>query len=185
MKKILMMAGMGLLAGCATKEMESTPFYTGERASYTGPVEERVNVWPVVYWREPVGSVAWPVVSFSDTHFALRPVYSQYRQNGKEGAFDEFNLVWPLCQFDFKGRDYRVFPFFWGYDADGQPYQTVFPVYWNGANYNSLFPVYTYKAKARSDRFPRCSGWRGCPRMRNGRAIGVFRSGTGIAQGRW
>ena len=145
--KVLMALGLLGLAGCATKEMESTPFYTGNGVSLAGPVEERVNVWPVVYWREPVGSVVWPVVSFSDTHFALRPMYSQYRQNGKEGAFDEFNLVWPLCQFDFKGRDYRVFPVFWGDDADGQPYQTVFPVYWNGAHYNSLFPVYTYKIK--------------------------------------
>ena len=132
------------LVGCKTKEFSSTPFYTGDEVKYTGRVEDRINVWPVAYWREPVCSVLWPLVSFSDDHFALRPLYSQYRQSGKDGAFDEFNFLWPLFQADFKEDDHRAFPVFWGWDFKGRGYQTLFPVYWNGPDYNSLFPLWFY-----------------------------------------
>ena len=138
-------AALLLLAGCATKEMKSTPFYEGNDVAYTGKPEDRVNAWPIAYWREPVGSVLWPLTSFSDDHFALRPVYSQYRQDGKDGAFDEFNFLWPLCQADLKGDDYRIFPLFWGLDSKHHAYQTLFPVYWNGDGYNSLFPLWIYR----------------------------------------
>ena len=150
---IVPLAAALLGAGCATKEMKSTPFYEGTDVAYTGAPEDRVNIWPVAYWRAPVGSVAWPVVSFSDDHFALRPVYSQYRQTGREGAFDEFNFVWPVCQADTKNDDYRLFPAFWGKDGDGKAYQTLFPIYWNGATYNSLFPLYVYRNQDGARRF--------------------------------
>ena len=144
MKNAIIALALALLAGCATKEMKSTPFYEEKDVVYTGNPEDRVNAWPIAYWREPVGSVLWPITSFSDDHFALRPVYSQYRQDGKDGAFDEFNFVWPLCQADTKNDDYFVFPFFWGKDSDDRPYQTIFPIYWNGHGYNSLFPLWIY-----------------------------------------
>jgi len=144
MRNVMIMLALALFAGCATKEMKSTPFYEGTDVTYTGNPEDRVNVWPVAYWREPVGSVLWPLTSFSDDHFALRPVYSQYKQGGRDGAFDEFNFLWPICQADLKGDDYRVFPFFWGTDSERHAYQTLFPIYWNGADYNSLFPLWIY-----------------------------------------
>ena len=145
MKNAMIVLVLALLAGCATKEMKSTPFYEGSDVVYTGKPEDRVNVWPVAYWREPVGSVLWPITSFSDDHFALRPVYSQYKQDGKDGAFDEFNFLWPLCQADTKNDDYFVFPFFWGEDYKQRPYQALFPIYWNGHGYNSLFPLWIYR----------------------------------------
>ena len=145
MKVLLMIVPLlALMVGCATKEMKSTPFYEGTDVTYTGKPEDRVNAWPVAYWREPVGSVLWPLTSFSDDHFALRPIYSQYKQSGKDGEFDEFNFLWPLCQADTKHDDYYVFPFFWGWDSMDRPYQALFPVYWNGADYNSLFPLWIY-----------------------------------------
>ena len=83
---------LALCAGCATKEMSSTPFYTGHEVKYTGRVEDRVNLWPAAYYRAPVGSIAWPLISFSNDHFAIRPLYSQYK--------DEYNVLWPIAQFD-------------------------------------------------------------------------------------
>ena len=145
MKNAMMAFALLLLAGCATKEMKSTPFYEGSDVVYAGKPEDRVNVWPIAYWREPVGSVLWPITSFSDDHFALRPIYSQYKQDGKDGAFDEFNFLWPLCQADTKNDDYFVFPFFWGKDSKQRPYQALFPIYWNGDGYNSLFPLWIYR----------------------------------------
>lgn len=141
----VVVVALALMVGCATKEMKSTPFYEGDEVTYTGQPEDRVNLWPVAYWREPVGSVLWPLTSFSDDHFALRPIYSQYKQDGKDGAFDEYSLLWPLCQADTKHKDYRVFPFFWGKDYADRDYQTLFPIYWNGHNYNSLFPLWIYR----------------------------------------
>ena len=138
MKNTMTTLALLLLAGCATKEMKSTPFYEGNDVVYTGKPEDRVNVWPVAYWREPVGSVLWPITSFSNDHFALRPIYSQYKQDGKDGSFDEFNFLWPFCQADTKNDDYFVFPFFWGKDSNQHPYQALFPIYWNGHGYNSL-----------------------------------------------
>ena len=145
MKNTMIVLALALLAGCATKEMKSTPFYEGSDVAYTGKPEDRVNVWPIAYWREPVGSVLWPMTSFSDDHFALRPIYSQYKQDGKDGAFDEFNFLWPLSQADTKNDDYFVFPFFWGKDSKQHPYQALFPIYWNGHGYNSLFPLWIYR----------------------------------------
>ena len=67
-------------AGCKTEQMKSTPFYQGDDITYTGKQEDRLNLWPVAYWREPVGSVLWPIVSFTDEHFAFRPIYSRYKE---------------------------------------------------------------------------------------------------------
>ena len=162
MKKMLIIPVLVLMAGCATKEMKSTPFYEGGDVTYTGNPEDRVNIWPVAYWREPVGSVLWPLTSFSDDHFALRPIYSQYKQDGKDGAFDEFNFLWPFCQADLKNDDYTVFPFFWGNDSDHHPYQALFPVYWNGAEYNSLFPLWIYGNSSKGKHLSVLSGMAGC-----------------------
>lgn len=139
----LTLATVCVLAGCRTKEMQSTPFYEGGGVEYVGDASERVNLWPIAYWRNPVGSVVWPLASFSDDHFALRPVYSQYRQNGRNGEWDEYNLLWPIAQADTRNRDYRFFPAFWGDSCEpNKGYQAVFPLYWNGPRYNALFPLW-------------------------------------------
>jgi len=145
---------LALLAGCSTPQMKPTPFYEGsDRDVYTGAAEDRVNLWPVAYWREPVGSIAWPVLSFSDDQLALRPLYSQYKQEGKSGGWDEFNLCWPLVQADLRDHDYRVFPAFWG-GTTNSSYQTLFPVWFNGRRkgdeqgWNALFPLWIAKWNA-------------------------------------
>ena len=115
---VSMLGGMALLTGCMTEQMKSTPFYEGNDVTYTGRPEDRVNLWPLAYWREPVGSVLWPLISFSDDQFAVRPLYSRYG--------DEHNFLWPLGQYDSKREKGRLFPFFWG-----RHYFNVFPVVWN------------------------------------------------------
>ena len=64
----------GLLAGCRTPTMKGTPFYVGEEKTAVGEVSDRVNLWPLAYWDDPTGSIAWPIVSFSDDQFAIRPL---------------------------------------------------------------------------------------------------------------
>lgn len=65
------------LAGCATKELASTPFYPGDEIACADFDGNRVNLWPLAYWNESVGSEPWPLISFGDNHFAIRPLYSQ------------------------------------------------------------------------------------------------------------
>ncbi len=134
MRKLMLAAAMGalaFLAGCKTEQMKSTPFYEGHDVTYTGRVEDRMNLWPLAYWREPVGSVLWPLLSFSDDHFAFRPVYSRYA--------DEHNLLWPLGQYDAKTQEGRFLPVLWGKD-----YFDIFPVVWNHDDFHSLFPLVYY-----------------------------------------
>ena len=149
MKKKTLVVAIGaiafsaLVAGCKTKEFSSTPFYAGNETKFTGAVEDRVNLWPIAYWREPVGSVAWPLVSWGDGDFALRPLYSQYSKGvGRSGECNEFNVLWPIAQFDTRKNDYRVFPFFWGEDYNDNPYFCLFPALWWNDKFAGAFPLF-------------------------------------------
>jgi hypothetical protein len=128
------------LSGCASPGMKGTPFYTGEYENRKGSAENRVNIWPLLYYRDPALSVLWPFIELTDDHFAVRPLYSVY---GLDGTQREHNVLWPVSQFDQRSGDSRIFPFFWGKD-----YQVAFPVYWNFGNalgrggVNSLFPLW-------------------------------------------
>ena len=133
--------GMMLLCGCKMKEFSSSPLYAGSEVKFTGAVEDRVNLWPLAYWREPVGSVAWPLISWGDDHLALRPLFSQYRQSGS-GDYDEFNFFWPISQFDTKHSDYRVFPLFWGKSCNDNPYFCLFPALWWNREFAGVFPIF-------------------------------------------
>ena len=136
-------------AGCATSTMKSTPFYGGSPRVYTGRVEDRVNLWPFAYYREPSLSVLWPVFSQTDDHLAVRPFYSQYRQGGKDSAYDEFNFLWPLCQFDTRHDSHRIFPVFWGSD-----HFHVFPFVWNSGDTHCLFPLVWWREGEYFNVFP-------------------------------
>lgn len=128
---------VALLCGCRSPHMKSTPFYEGGESSYRGPAEERVNLWPAFYHRDPATSVAWPVFSYSDDHMAVHPIYSQCRQSGAGGAYDEYNVLWPLAQADTRRGDYRVFPFFW----DSRSF-VAFPVLWLTPGYLVVPPLF-------------------------------------------
>lgn len=118
--------------GCTTKEMKSTPFYEGNDVRYVGDVSDRVNLWPLAYYREPVGSVLWPVVSWADDHFAIRPLYSKYGS--------EHNIAWPIISYNADRNSGRVFPIFLGPD-----HFVIFPILFNyrswGNTKHVLFPI--------------------------------------------
>ena len=128
--------------GCSSLEMKGTPFYTGEYTKRQGPVEDRVNLWPVMYYREPALSVLWPLLEFTDTHMAFRPLFSVY---GLEQSNHVYNVLWPLMQFDQQSKDHYIFPFFWG-----DSYGVGFPLFWHSVHpldervggYDWLFPLW-------------------------------------------
>ena len=137
--------------------MKSTPLYGGSERVYTGRIEDRVNLWPIAYYREPALSVAWPIFSLTDDHLAIRPIYSQYRQGGRNSGYDEFNFLWPFCQFDTKHDQHRIFPLFWGEKhVDLFPlvwwkkdrYFNVFPLWWSNHSRKMLLPFYYQDANS-------------------------------------
>lgn len=142
---VLLFAGMALLSGCATRAMKGTPFYTGEYEVRQGPAEDRVNLWPLLYYRDPALSVLWPLVELTEDHFAVRPVMSVYGLREEEQVY---NVLWPIGCFDQERERYRVFPYFWGDD-----YRTLFPLYWHQGEpfgekggYDRLFPLWSYES---------------------------------------
>ena len=141
---------MAMVAGCASSSMKSTPFYSGSERVYTGSIEDRVNLWPIGYYREPALSVLWPIFSMTDDHLAIRPIYSQFRQSGKDAGYDEFNFIWPFCQFDTKHNHHRIFPIFWG-----DKYIDIFPlVWWRPGKSFTLFPIVWWKENDYFNVFP-------------------------------
>ena len=140
-KTLIAAVAAAMAGGCRMKEFSSSPLYSGSEVKFTGAVEDRVNLWPLAYWREPVGSIAWPLISWGDDHLAFRPVYSQYRQRGS-GVYDEYNLFWPMGQFDTNDDDYRLFPFFWGRDRSDDPYFCLFPAVWWNDKFKGVLPFF-------------------------------------------
>ena len=151
MKRLIPMVLLAAtVAGCKSPQMKSTPFYSGSERVYTGKPEDRVNLWPIGYYREPALSVLWPLFSLTDDHLAVRPVYSQYRQGGKDSDYDEFNLLWPICQFDTRSDEHRIFPLYWG-----DRHVDLFPlVWWRFDKSFTLFPLAWWKKDRYFNVFP-------------------------------
>ena len=152
---VVAIAGM-TAAGCRTAAMKGTPFYTGEYGRREGPVENRVNLWPLVYYRDPALSVLWPFYEHADEHWALRPLVSVYGLDRPAGQ-REINVLWPLAQFDGQSGRNRIFPVYWGngrlvlfplvwWEAGADGHAVVFPLYWDlrggGQHENALFPLW-------------------------------------------
>jgi hypothetical protein len=126
--------------------MKGTPFFSGEYEKRMGPVEDRVNLWPLLYYREPALSMLWPIVERTDNYLAVRPIFSAY---GLDQPRREYNVLWPLAQFDQRSGDNRIFPLFWGKD-----YRAAFPLYWHGGEplgekggYDGLVPLWWYRQR--------------------------------------
>ena len=151
MKKIgrIILAGfavavLALGSSCSSKAMKGTPFYNGEYPDSLGDAEDRVNLWPLLYYRSPALSILWPLMEFSNNHIALRPLFSIYNRDQDHPTY---NLLWPLGHFDTNHKDYRFFPVFWG-----KRYCVAFPLYWHFGkpldNHGSdtLFPLWSYSS---------------------------------------
>ena len=140
--------------------MKGTPFYTGESARREGPVEDRVNLWPIAYYRAPALSVLWPIGEFSDDRLAIRPIFSMYREDEKS-PWHEYNWLGGLVSFDSRNQRRMVFPAFWGRTPLGSStneYFNVFPLYWSdrnearGTSRNILFPLWDLRRLGKGHR---------------------------------
>lgn len=64
-----------MLAGCSTTAMKSAPIWDEGYRKANGPAENRVNLWPAFYYRDPAMSVLWPLISVTDEGSAFVPFY--------------------------------------------------------------------------------------------------------------
>jgi hypothetical protein len=138
---LVALVAMPLLAGCASEGMKGTPFYEGVTYHPPDAMERRVNLWPVAYYYDPFLSVLWPIFEKSDTQVAVRPLFGVAKLDREK---HQYNVLWPIGEFDFETDEHRFFPFFWEGSSGGQygPYFTIFPVVWYGRNdYFILFPL--------------------------------------------
>jgi len=131
--------GCGVLAllcvvGCSSVYMKGTPLYTGEYSKPQAPPEQRVNVWPILYYHEPALSILWPVAEKTDDHVAVRPLFSVYKLDKEK---QEWNVAWPLAEFDFDSAEHHVLPFFWGED-----YFVAFPLVWWYSDVQGVLPFF-------------------------------------------
>jgi hypothetical protein len=142
-----------LLAGCANPDFKSTPYYTDDAGFNKGSDEDRVPLWPLVYYKNPALSVLWPFIEKTDEYFAIRPLMSAYSGVGEK---DVYSFLWPIASFDGRSDENRVFPIFWGKD-----YFAAFPLYWHfghptglDGGSDSFIPLWYYsKDRAGSDTY--------------------------------
>ena len=155
MKKIIFIATMVcglvvsamLFSGCASPDLKGTPYYTDDAGFDKGSSDDRVPLWPIVYYKNPALSVLWPFIEKTDEYFAFRPFISAY---GLSGDKQVYSFLWPIAEFDRTSNDNRIFPIFWGTD-----YFTAFPFYWHSGHPNGLqggtdtfFPAWYYSRNA-------------------------------------
>ncbi len=130
-----------LSGGCSSIYAKGTPFYSGPAVTKGQVADgERVNVWPLAYYRDPTLSVLWPLFETTDDHYGFRPFWSVYNRDRADGE-REYNVLWPLCQFDFSQNEHRIFPFFWG-GQSGNRYFVLFPEVWWYRDGKCVFPFF-------------------------------------------
>jgi hypothetical protein len=133
--------------GCSSTQMKGTPFYTGEYSVRRGPVEDRVNLWPLLYYREPALSILWPLGEATEDHLAIRPLMSIYDRDTEDPVY---NVLWPLARFDTRNDRHRIVPFFWGDDyVVGFPFYWHFDDPWGDGGYDGLLPLWSYRSRGK------------------------------------
>lgn len=148
-QRLLCVAGCALamvfLTGCASPHLRGTPYYTTEYKPTHEKSEDRIPLWPLVYYRSPTLSVLWPIFEKSDEYVALRPLASAY---GLDRPRRLYSLLWPLGVFDRVEEQNRFFPFFWG-----KGYAVGFPLYWHfdhplsaAGGTDALIPLWWYSS---------------------------------------
>jgi hypothetical protein len=73
-----------LCLGCTSAQMKTTPIWDSEYRKGIGPVEDRVNVWPLLYYRNPALSVLWPLFTYTDD---------------RTRKFEQWDVAWPFFKY--------------------------------------------------------------------------------------
>ncbi|MDK2971448.1 MAG: hypothetical protein PWP23_1203 [Candidatus Sumerlaeota bacterium] len=88
MRRLLLLAALALLlSACSSHSLKGTPIWDGDYRSgeptNAGPPEERVNVWPLFYHRDPATSILWPLITLTDEGHSVYPLYEYLSENDR------------------------------------------------------------------------------------------------------
>lgn len=113
-------AGLFMSGGCSSPSARGTPFYSGEEKATERQSDERLSLWPLVYYRPPVWSFLWPIFEGGDDYITVRPFYSRYLADDSNRVTD---VLWPIAHVGDVNN--RIVPVFWG-----DNYCCAVPFYW-------------------------------------------------------
>ena len=120
--------------------MKGTPFYSGEYDKREGPASDRVNLWPLAYYRAPALSVLWPLGEFSDDRFAIRPLFSMYRDD-KNAPWHEYNSLFGLFSVNTQYHSQMFFPLYYYRDRPEGDDIFLSLLYAQGPDWTALPPL--------------------------------------------
>ncbi len=69
-----------LIGGCSQYALQSSPLWDAGEPAAPARADDRVNLWPLLYWREPTLSVLWPLITLTAEGHAIMPLYEYRRQ---------------------------------------------------------------------------------------------------------
>jgi hypothetical protein len=158
-------AGAALLAltwmlcgvGCSEMQMKSTPIWDAEYSKAVGPAQDRVNLWPVLYWRDPALSVLWPLVTVTDQGNGVAAIY-EYRKDGGDlrvgtplptappvlahfNSKDDYQRIL-LAVRDGKKKELGFFPLYWQSLDPKDPSLLIVPAFYHDKD-GTWTPLYT------------------------------------------
>lgn len=154
---LLLAATIALTTGCSRYTLTSAPIWDSESHPPQGPVENRVNLWPIVYWRDPALSVLWPFYTATEQGNALMPLY-EYRKDELMLRLITIHPDFPsAATFNSEKRYTRVlntvvdannkhlafFPLYWQ-NYGPKPWELLLPVYFHNEN-GVWTPIVTWR----------------------------------------
>lgn len=133
---LALVVGVGMmLTGCSSFYMKASPFYDGPDSAYNEPAEQRVNLWPLLYNRDPALSVIWPLYTQCEDSWYAWPLLTWKDKN------DWISL--PLLTWKDKKDFYSVPLLSW---TDGEDFVSLPILTWkHGREWTSLPLLSGYK----------------------------------------
>lgn len=96
-------------SGCSRAAIKSQPIWdSGAGAQSVEGAEDRINVWPLFYYREPALSILWPIFAATGAGHALIPFY-EYLKDERDLRIGTIHPWLPsLARFDGSSGKWRV-----------------------------------------------------------------------------
>jgi hypothetical protein len=116
----------GALAGCSTAAMKTTPLWDSEYETAVGPPEDRINIWPLFYYRNPAYSILWPLISVTPEGHAFVPFYEYAKPNDELRIGTIHQILPALAVFNGEEKYRRVLNFI--SDGEEKSFMAV-PIY--------------------------------------------------------
>jgi len=135
---LVLACSIAFAVGCAAPSMEATPFFGGDYKVAEGKPQDRINLWPLVYYRKPALSVLWPIGEYIPGERLLVWPLLEIAKLDREHR--RYRVLSPLSELDVDAGTYWVFPVHWRPD---EKRFVLFPLLWHlPGEFDGVFPVF-------------------------------------------